>query len=1012
MPPLPLDLPHRQCTLVVAAAGYGKTTALGTALAGARWCREPAVDALIAGGLKELAAEAPQWIIVDNLAPMPAESAKALLNTAMDLPEHIAVVLSSRWPLDAGASPWRGRGALHEIRPGDLALDVDTVATLLASDYGLTEPSLPLRVHEITAGWPALVHLAAETMRTGGVPSGALLPDLVEPGTPLASYVDDEILGPLSPPAARLLREAGEFAPLSAGLCATLGHRRAPATLTLLSRTGLLTGVGRRIVPVIAAAAGRHDTRRGGPRPRAAVAATWYAENGPPLAAARAFQAAGDPDRSAAILADRGEDILGSGGASALVEMIEGLPSAVRHADPRLGLLLGDALRTAGDVVAAQRAYLGAADALEPDDPGVAWRLGLVHYLRNEPRAALAAVGRARPGAATIDDALVLAWTAAAQVTLGDVAAATDSARRAGACADATGDDRARATAHITLALCLSLGGDPAGGDNHYAQALRIADRIHDLLLVTRVHINRTYRLLGDARYGEALATARLAVSSAGAAGHVNLLTIATCNEARALARLGRYDEALERYERVTRMFHRLGSRRAAFPLVLLGEVHARRGWCEQARAAFEEAVQVARASGDDQALALALAGLARVLVPEDPAAAAAHADEAVARAARDTRVPALLGQGWVAARQGDLPRAAALAGQAAQLARGLRERAGLAEALELRAAVDTEPAGARAALVEALAIWQDGGAIVDADRVLVALGRLPGATTDDRLGALLARERLGRADVSLAAPPGAEPENRPVTIQVLGRFEVLLHGQPVPPSAWQSRKARDLLRILVARRGRPLPRPELAELLWPDDDPAKTGHRLSVLLSIVRTALDPGRAVPADHFVVADQSSVALDVSRLKVDAEDFLADVRHALALRDRGARAGARALLAAAERAYTDDPFADEPYADWTRELREEARAAYLRAMRALAGLSRDAGDTEQALHCLRQILVRDPYDEAAHRDTVAALTADGRHGEAQRAFERYVEAMREIGVPPPPAGLLATHRSRTP
>ncbi|MFD0599668.1 hypothetical protein ACFQZ4_51210 [Catellatospora coxensis] len=59
--------------------------------------------------------------------------------------------------------------------------------------------------------------------------------------------------------------------------------------------------------------------------------------------------------------------------------------------------------------------------------------------------------------------------------------------------------------------------------------------------------------------------------------------------------------------------------------------------------------------------------------------------------------------------------------------------------------------------------------------------------------------------------------------------------GQVVPASSWQSRKARDLLRILVGRRGRPVPRSELSELLWPDGDVQRTGHRLSVLLNIVR---------------------------------------------------------------------------------------------------------------------------------------------------------------------------------
>ncbi|GIJ46873.1 hypothetical protein Val02_37590 [Virgisporangium aliadipatigenens] len=1071
----------------MAAAGYGKTTALRETLPGAVWCADPDPGRLAAGTLAALAAERPQWIVVDDLPPLPAAAGRALLAAAFALPEHTRVVLSTRRPFDAGAGLWRGRGALHEVRPAELALDVDAIADVLAA-YGLVgqeSDALPARLRDATDGWPALVHLAAETMRASGVPSE--LRDLAEPGTPLASYVDEEILGPLPARTLRLLRDVAAFAPVAPGLCAALGHPKAHAALAALARTGLLTDptappprtdrhppaypgphaappmtapcprphadpgptggwgdrravrAGPRVVPLVAAVAARPDRRRAG------TAAAWYERHGPPLSAARAHHDAGDPARTAAVLDAHGAAILGAGGARDIVELTGDLPLS-----PRLTLLRGDALRTAGDIGRARRAYACAADALGPDDPGVAWRTGLVHYLRHETHEALAAFGKARvdpPDVSTVDGALVLAWTAVARLPHGDTATALDEAFRAVAAAEATGDDRTQATAHTALALCLALTGDPAGADRHHAQALHIAERAGDRLLVARIQVNRTFRLLRDARYPEALGTARLAVAAAASAGHANLHAIARCNEASALSRLGRHDEATRRFDGVMRAFHRLGSRRVAFPLVHIADLHARRGFPQQARTAYQEAVRVARDSGDDQALALALAGLARTLAVEEPEAAAVHAEEAMRRAGRDARVPALLGRGWVAAHAGDRRAATADADLAAALARELRERAGLAEALELRAAVTPDPASARAALAEALAIWRDGGAPVDADRVLVALGGLPGAGTDERLDALLAARRLAAAHPPAAAPragddaaaPPAGPDGatahparvatgraapprtplhaiapfhvhrRPLSIRTLGQFEVLLDGRPVPASAWQSRKARDLLRILVARRGRPIPRPELAELLWPDDDPARTGHRLSVLLSIVRTVLDPQKR--CDQYVVADAAGVALDVGRLHVDVEDFLADVRHAARLRERGADADARALLTAALRGYADDPFADEPYADWTRPLREEGRAAYLRALRTLADLGRAAGDVEDALHHLGRILERDPYDEPAHRATVATLTAGGRHGEARRAFARWAAAMREIGVRPPPEDVLVRSRPRT-
>jgi DNA-binding SARP family transcriptional activator len=331
-------------------------------------------------------------------------------------------------------------------------------------------------------------------------------------------------------------------------------------------------------------------------------------------------------------------------------------------------------------------------------------------------------------------------------------------------------------------------------------------------------------------------------------------------------------------------------------------------------------------------------------------------------------------------------------------------------DTLELRAATETDPARAREALREAQAIWAGAGADLETARLLVMLAGAPAATTEDRLDGLLAAERLAKAGavVDRIAPMDTPPFGRSeVTVRALGRFEVLLGGRAVPASDWQSRKARDLLRILVARRGRPVPRGELCELLWPDDDPDRTGHRLSVLLSIVRGVLDPTKVFEADRFIVADQASVALDVTRVRVDVEDFLAQVAHGRRLVERGALTEGRTMLMAADADYRADVFEDEPYSDWSTPLREEARAAYLGMLRTLAHVSRADRPTATVGYLLR-LLERDPYDEPGHRAVVRALVAAGHHGEARRAFDRYREAMRQIGVRPPDEAILLPSR----
>jgi DNA-binding SARP family transcriptional activator/tetratricopeptide (TPR) repeat protein len=1047
--------PGIACRVVAAAAGYGKTTAMRGWYPAARasWHRglppgspEP-VEALAGVVLDEVRAGAGQ-IVFDDLPRLPPGTARSLAR-ALAGPAGagaVDVVLASRWPLGT-AAPALPRA---DVGPAELALSVDQIADLLTTGYDLTDADLggydgnardlPERLHQATAGWPALVHLAAETLRTGGVPHGPLLPVIAAPGSLLAGYLAEEVLPALPEEATRLLADLGDLAPVGGGLCRALGHPRSDEIVRLLTGSGLLTTAGSprpvpggpppslRIVPVIAEVVGRPGragTRRA--RPAAEAAAGFFEEHGPPVAAALGYDRSGRPGDCARVLDRHGDAMLAAGRAETVVELLTALPAALRT--PERWLLLGDAQRAAGALDAAAQSYAAAAPGLPAGSAALAWRTGRIHYQRGDARAALAAFAGAGPGPhPPADAALLAAWTAHAHLLAGRPETALRHAREAVAAVRPVGDDgpaAALATAHVSVALCLGALGDDAGSEENYRLALPVAERIGDVVLLTRIYTNRTYRLLCAARYGEALTAARTCARYAAVAGQPSLRAIATCNEADALAMLGRFDEAVRQYERAISAYQGMGSRRVAGAQLGLGEVYRRRGWHEQARAAYDAAVRVAGEAGNAHVRVPAEAGLALVLLADDPDRAAGHAAAAAGTDAAEPDVPALLAQGWVALCRGDRGPAGALADRACATARARGDRAGLADALELRGvahAAGPQPDAhrARAALRECHALWADAGAAVEAARILVTISRLPGAGPDDRIRGLLATERLNAAgavanDLSLGTGRPAEPAGsadaagRPaeVAIQALGRFEVRLDGEPVPPSRWQSRKARDLLRILVARRGRPMPRDELCELLWPDDDPARTAHRLSVLLSIVRGVLDPARACAADHYLVADQASIALDVTRARVDVEDFLAYVAQARRLLDAGDVDEARDVLVAVDRHHAADAFEDEPYAQWSGPLREETRAAYLGMLRMLVQVS-DAGrpaGVDAAVGYLLRLLERDPYDEPAHRSLVRGLVRAGRHGEARRAFDRYGEAMRAIGVRPPDRSLLA-------
>jgi DNA-binding SARP family transcriptional activator len=233
------------------------------------------------------------------------------------------------------------------------------------------------------------------------------------------------------------------------------------------------------------------------------------------------------------------------------------------------------------------------------------------------------------------------------------------------------------------------------------------------------------------------------------------------------------------------------------------------------------------------------------------------------------------------------------------------------------------------------------------------------------------------------------------IVVQSLGRFRVFRAGDPIPLTAWQSRKARDLFKMLVARRGRPVPRDALMEALWPDQSRGPLGNRLSVLLSTVRTVLDPEKRHGPDHFVGADRNAVWLQSEHFSVDVEAFLAGADVAIELRRAGS-AEAHERLVAAEASYTGDFLEEDAYEDWAIGLREASRVAYTAVVRALAADAGARGDADAATRFHLRILEGDPYDEVAHLGLVSTLEAAGRHGEARRCFRTYCARMDEIGV----------------
>jgi DNA-binding SARP family transcriptional activator len=232
-------------------------------------------------------------------------------------------------------------------------------------------------------------------------------------------------------------------------------------------------------------------------------------------------------------------------------------------------------------------------------------------------------------------------------------------------------------------------------------------------------------------------------------------------------------------------------------------------------------------------------------------------------------------------------------------------------------------------------------------------------------------------------------PDAPELAIRTLGGFRVERDGKPVSSSEWRSKKARQLLKMLLARYDRPTHREQLIEALWPEDEDGNLANRLAVAASTIRSTLDPDKRHPSDHYLIGEDDTLRLDPDHLWIDVAEFLNHARAGLG--DDPER------LLEADTLYRGDFLEEDVYEDWAQPLREEARGTYVAVLRKRAEIERENG-VDLEVTALLRILEVDPWDEPAHQAVVSALKSAGRHGEARRAYHRYEARMKEIGVTP--------------
>ena len=232
------------------------------------------------------------------------------------------------------------------------------------------------------------------------------------------------------------------------------------------------------------------------------------------------------------------------------------------------------------------------------------------------------------------------------------------------------------------------------------------------------------------------------------------------------------------------------------------------------------------------------------------------------------------------------------------------------------------------------------------------------------------------------------------------GRVAVEADGVIIEEQRFPGRQGRLLFAYLVSEQDRPVPRDELAEVLWGDAPPATWEKALTVLVSKLRNLLAESGLDRATAL------TSAFGCYRLRLPAAAWVDVIAAADAVREaeaaliEGEVEKAKALATEAS-SLAQLSFLPGEDSAWVDEKRRELAAIVPRALICLAEACLRSGDEGEAAKWAEETIALEPVRETGYRRLMEAYAAGGDRAEALRVYERCRRLLaEELGAYPSP------------
>jgi DNA-binding SARP family transcriptional activator len=293
-----------------------------------------------------------------------------------------------------------------------------------------------------------------------------------------------------------------------------------------------------------------------------------------------------------------------------------------------------------------------------------------------------------------------------------------------------------------------------------------------------------------------------------------------------------------------------------------------------------------------------------------------------------------------------------------------------------------------RVTLLRAYAAWRRGD---PAAGTLAARAFEEAARLGQPQAPMIKERALSESLLALAVETGShaatalEAESLPLTLALLGRFELTEGGRAVPIGPGQ---ALQLLKMVASCGGRVLV-DRAIDALWPDADAATGRNRLRTVLGRLRET--------AREALVRDGDLLALGAG-VRLDLAEFHREAREARAL-FAGDPGAAVAVARSAVARYRGELLPDDLYEAWAEEPREAARRAMLDVLDLCATEAARQGNLDEARRMVERSLELAPYEDDRYLRVAEILQEQGRRGAALSVLRRAKAVLAPLGIEVP-------------